>query len=240
MKKQIAFWTTIILLGATVLYAIVRESESMQTPQGPPAYSLSQGPVGMVSGGASYFFSYNDSMGSPIPADDLVPIIRSYLETQGDNDLSVARVREFRWVYQAEIVENSTGRYAFGLMIGKETGQVTPKAGPNIFWNTKYGSRIAEIGGGYGMIGRLLPQQLQSVTGLSEREARQLAATAVKDVDAGLDLDNDISSYYGFYEYHVVRDGQIVGEMDVNVFNGQVWYKDWGEPQLDVLDPLQD
>ena len=86
------------------------------------------------------------------------------------------------------------------------------------------------------MIGRLLPQQPQQGTILSEADARQIAASTIAEVDSSLELDKDVSPYYGFYEYHVVRDGQLVGEIDVNVYNSQVWYKDWGEPQLDVLE----
>ena len=237
MKKQIAIWITVaLLLGAAIIYAVGRLPGSTLASQGLSDYSLSRGTVGMVNGATSDFFSYNDSTGSIIPPDELVVIVRRYLNAQGDSGLSVARLREFLWVYQAEIVESSTGRYAFGLMIDKYTGQISPKAGPNIFWNTEYGPRIAEIGGGYGMIGRLLPRQSQQETNLSEADARQIAASAIAEVDGALGLGDDINLYYGFYEYHVVRDGQLVGELDVNAYNSQVWYKDWGEPQLDVLE----
>ncbi|NOZ72120.1 MAG: hypothetical protein GXP38_09435, partial [Chloroflexi bacterium] len=186
MKKQIAIWTTVILLGAVVVYTLVRLPGDTSVPQSPPDFSLSRGPTGMVDGSASYFFSYNDSVGSPIPPDQLIATIQSYLRSQGDENLKVVRLREFVWVYQAEIVERSTGRNAFGLMISKYTGQISPKAGPNIFWNTRYGSKIAEVGGGYGMVGRLLPLPPQQEIALAEEAARQIAASAIKEVDSTL------------------------------------------------------
>lgn len=119
-------------------------------------------------------------------------------------------------------------------MVGKSTLQISPKAGPNVFWNTKYGPMIAEIGGGYGMLGRLLPDMPAVEMALTEAEARDIAQKAAKALDAGLELDSEVATFYGFYEFHVARGGELVGELDVNGYSGQVWYKDWGEPQASV------
>ena len=97
---------------------------------------------------------------------------------------------------------------------------------------------IAEIGGGYGMIGRLLPQALDSNMVVTEAEARALAEEAVTQVNADLELANDTATFYGFYEFIAVLDGEPVGEVDVDGYSGQVWYKDWGEPQISVQDVL--
>lgn len=232
MKRQIVLWTAGIVLFGAALFAIGRLTVRGAVPQGPPAYSLSPGATGMISGGTGYFYDFSATDTAPI--EDLVAEVQRYLDRQGNPDLAVARLREFTTVYQAEVIERSTGRHAFGLMLGKGTLQISPKAGPNLFWNTKYGSLIAEVGGGYGMLGRLLPQAPANEMALSESEARSIAEKAVQEVDPGLKLDDEVATFYGFYEFHVSWEGELVGEMDINGYNGQVWYKEWGGPQIGV------
>ncbi len=146
--------------------------------------------------------------------------------------LIVARLREFTYAYQVEVAERSTGRHVFDLMLGKGTLQNSPKAGPNIFWNTKYGSMIAEVGGGYGMLGRVLSREPSNDMSLTEPMARATAEEAIEGLDADLKLTDGVKVFYGFYEYTLSWEGELVGELDVNGYTGQVWYKDWGEPQL--------
>lgn len=245
MKRQNALWALLIILLGAGIYILLRSSDigttlsrSPATPS-PPAYSLVPGPMGLLNGGAGYVFdtTYAYATSDTLPTEELIAPIQRILDQQGNPDLVVGRLREFSWAYQVEILERGTGQHAFGLMLGKGTAQISPKAGPNVFWNTKYGFRIAEIGGGYGMIGRLLPQEAYPEVTLTKAAARQIAEKAVQEVDAALELDNDVAAYYGFYEFYASREGELVGEVDVNVYNNQVWYKAWGEPQLDVVDP---
>ncbi len=232
MKKQIALWTVVVVVFGAVVFALGRISGGGPAPQSPPAYSLSPGVTGMISGGASYV--YDSSTSGFMPTEELIAAVQRYLDRQDNPDLTLGHLREFRWAYQAEIVERSTGRHAFGLMVGKTTAQISPKVGPNLFWNTKYGSMIAEVGGGYGMVGRLLPQEPVSEMPLTEPEARSIAEEATKGIEANLKLDDESATFYGFYEFHVIREGELVGELDVNGYSGQVWYKEWGEPQRSV------
>lgn len=232
MKRQIVLWIAGVVLFGAALFALGRLSGGGSAPKGLPPYSLSPSTVGMISGGAGYIYDFAAS--GVVSTEGLVAEVQRYLDRQGNPDLTLARLREFSRAYQAEVVERSTGRHAFGLMVGKGTARISPKAGPNMFWNTKYGSMIAEIGGGYGMLGRLLPQVSVGEMSLTESEARSLAEEVVKGLDADLELDDETALFYGFYEFHVIREGEPVGELDVNGYSGQVWYKDWGEPQRSV------
>ncbi len=93
---------------------------------------------------------------------------------------------------------------------------------------------IAEVGGGYGMLGHLLPDVSVGETPLAEPEARSIAEEAVKELGAGFELTDETALFYGFYEFYMLWDGELVGELDVNGYSGQVWYKDWREPQRSV------
>ena len=97
-------------------------------------------------------------------------------------------------------------------MVSKATSQVSPKAGPNVFWNTKYGLLTGEIGGGYGMLGRMLPFDVgdKDEMTMTEQEARSIAEKAVRGVDARLSLDDATNTFYGFYEFQVAREGRLL------------------------------
>jgi len=234
MVKKILMWSIVAVLTAAGIFFIGRLSSSQSATQELPVLSLSQGSTGMVGGGAGYVFddySYNPRS-DLMTEEELIQPVQRYLSQLGNPDLGVARLREFQWAYEVEIVERSTGRHAFGLMMGKGSLQLSPKAGPNVFWNTKYGSLTAEVGGGYGMLGRLLSQDTSKEMLLSEEQARDIAQQAIQETSNDLTLDSDAATFYGFYEFYVLENGEPRGELDVNGYNGQVWYKEWGGPQI--------
>jgi hypothetical protein len=231
MKRQNLFWITVTILIVVILLALgslAAEDVSAENP--PPVYSLSPGTVGMIAGPGYVSDGANFQMPEKLVAD----AVRRYLERQDNPDLAVARQLEFYSAYQIDVIEQSNSRYAFGLMVGKDSGQVSPKAGPNIFWNTKYGAQLGEIGDGYGMVGHLTTSTVTDEMPLAESEARSLAATSVRQIDDDLKLDGEPRSYYGFYQFDVDKDGELVGELAVNGYSGQVWYEQWGEPLMAV------
>ncbi len=229
MNKKIVYWGIGIALFGAVLFALGRISSSLprSAQEGPPSFSLSPGGLGMVSGGAGY--SYELSTGI-LPTQQVVDEVRGYIDSLGNPDFALFRLREFTWAYQAEVIEKSTGLHAFDLMVSKSNAQVSPKAGPNLFWNTKYGFMIAAVGGGYGMLGRMVDLQSSSEIAVDKNEAQSIVEKALVEIGADLKLDEDTAAFYGFNVFYVQRAGQLVGELDVNGFSGQVWYVNWGEP----------
>lgn len=228
MKRQNLFWITVtILIVATLLGlgSLAAREVAVESPS--PVYSLSPGTVGMISG-PGYV---SDGATFELPEKAVAEAVQGYLDRQDNPDLAVVRQLEFNSAYQIEVIEQSSGRYAFGLMVSKDSGEVSPKAGPNILWNTKYGAEVAQIGGGYGMVGRLVSHTSPSEMSLAESEARRLAATSVREMDDGLKLDGGAKHYYGFYQFDVIKGGEPVGELAVNGYSSQVWYEQWGEPR---------
>lgn len=238
MKKEAILLAVIIILVGVAAFALGNlSSGSTDGNNGSIAsFSLSPGIQGMLTGDSGYYYGfYSDAeTRSVLSTDVVVSEIQDYVDRQNNPDLVVARLREFALVYQAEVIERSTGRHAFDLMVSKGASQISPAAGPNIMWNTKYGPTIAEIGGGYGMLGRVLAQPSPGDMTLSEAEARDIAESAIEDMaDTSLLLENDTAAtFYGFYEFYLDRDGEAVGALAVNGYSGQVWFEDWGAPQL--------
>ena len=40
----------------------------------------------------------------------------------------------------------------------------------------------------------------------------------------------ETDAFYGYYNLHTLRDGQIEGMLSVNGYRGGVWYHDWHGP----------
>ncbi len=97
-------------------------------------------------------------------------------------------------------------------------------------WSRVRGERILEVGVGTGKNMPYYPSQAQvTAIDLSEKMLAQARKRAQQ-----LGLEDETAVFYGFYEFYVVRDEEPVGELDVNGYSGQVWYKDWGVPQRSV------
>lgn len=105
MKKQIILWSAGIVLFGVLVFILGRLSVDVSALQGLPVYSLSPGVTGMIGGGPGYTYEFSTS--GFVPAEDMVATVQRYLDRQGNPDLALARLREFTWAYQAEVVERS-------------------------------------------------------------------------------------------------------------------------------------
>lgn len=227
MKRQTFLWVAVTVLVVLAFFALASlDTEDVAAQDASPVYSLSPGAIGMIAG-PGYV---QDGASVQLPEELVTDAVQGYLAQQDNPDLAAARRLEFNAAYQVDVIERDSGRYAFSLMVGKGSGRISPKAGPNVFWNTKYGAELAKIGDGYGMVGHLVNRPAPMEKILSEAEARDVAVTAVGQIDNGLKLDGEARRYYGFYQFDVGKDGALVGEVDVNGYSGQVWYEAWGEP----------
>ncbi len=58
--------------------------------------------------------------------------------------------------------------------------------------------------------------------------------------DTSLSLETDTAAtFYGFYEFTLDRDEEPVGALAINGYSGQVWFEDWGAPQLNEQNVLE-
>ena len=71
---------------------------------------------------------------------------------------------------------------------------------------------------------------------LSEEDAYEAAQLYLSRSDSGLEADQHVAAYYGYYTLHTLQDGQIVGIMlSVNGFTGEVWPHTWHGTYLGQL-----
>lgn len=137
--------------------------------------------------------------------------VEQYLTSTGNSDLRLSEVIEFDNNFYAGVKEQSTGTYAFELLVNKYTGVVFPEMGPNMMWNTKYGH---------------MNWNTPAQTNISEEQALKNAQNYLDKEMPGTKVVN-ADTFYGYYTIEVQKDGKIYGMLSVNSNTGAVWYHNW-------------
>ena len=172
------------------------------------------GPGGMMGGWGGY-----DPDAKQITIDDATKVVERYLLAYYGENLVLKEVMDFAWNFYAEVEEEETGIHAMELIIDKYTGQVYPEMGPNMMWNTKYGT----MGSYYGSPTADMP--------VIAEEAEEIAQRFLDANLPGFTVGH-ADTFYGYYTLHTLRDGQIEGMLSVNGYNGAVWYHNWHGPSI--------
>lgn len=169
--------------------------------------------------------------GAQLTIDQAIAAVQRCLATLGNPDLVLAEVMEFAYNFYAEVRERSAGIGAFELLADKYTGAVYPEPGPNMMWNTKYGTMMGCPMMGPGMMGFRTPTAVMPVTA---EQARLYAQQYLNIYLPGTVVDEEVDIFYGYYTIHVLQAAgpqpQIYGMLSVNGYTGQVWYHNWHGP----------
>jgi hypothetical protein len=144
-------------------------------------------------------------------------IAERYVTSLNNLDLAVGEIMEFEQNFYIIYYEKTTGIGAFEMLIDKITGRIFPEYGPNMMWNIKYGHG--------GVMGGLRQQPLGEMP-INQDQATSLAQEFLEYVYPGTVAD-DPHPFYGYYTYHVVKDGDVYGMLSVNGYNGEVWHHNW-------------
>ncbi len=132
--------------------------------------------------------------------------------------LAAGEVIEFSNNYYASIHEKSAGTGAFEILIDKATGRVAREPGPDMMWNTNYGTMTGGMMGGRGAGAGPLPVVSQRALDIAQRwlDANQPGTKA-----------NTSDPFYGYYTVDFVKGGKLAGMLSVNGYSGGVWYHSW-------------
>lgn len=160
--------------------------------------------------------------GESLTLDEAVAIAEAYIaEWDTETALELGEVMQFDNHFYAIAQEVETGQGAFEFLIDPTTGIVYGEPGPNMMWNLRYGM---SMGQGMGMFGTVPVDAEMTV---SIEQARDYAQATLDDVLPETSLDDEADTFYGYYTFHTLRDGEIVGMLSVNGYTGQVWLHHW-------------
>jgi len=194
--------------------------------------------MGMMMGDFDEFGQFGPGsgmMGAWTPPEDLRPtedaltfekavvVAETYIaEWETDQALELGEVMQFSNHFYAAAVEAESGRGAFEFLIDPRSGVVVGEPGPNMMWNLRYGMDM--------MMGVGLwqsPEVEAQAMPVTAEQAQEYAQTYLDDVLPGASIDEEADAFYGYYTLHVLQDGEIVGMLSVNGYNGQVWLHHW-------------
>jgi len=159
----------------------------------------------------------------PISLDKAVELAEQYVTSLGNPDLDVKEVMEFELNFYFIVYEKSTGIGAFEMLVDRYDGRIRPEPGPNLMWNTKYGTMRGM--GRRGMMGRWSGTPTTN-TPITAEQAEKIAAEFLKGYLPRASMEEP-DVFYGYYTFHVLREGKIYGMLSVNGYSGQVWYHNW-------------
>jgi len=146
--------------------------------------------------------------------------------------------------YYFSIIETDTERGAMELLVNPYTGNIFPEYGPNMMWNLKYGMHgSGGMMSGRGMMGYnnydLSASDYEENKYTSE-EAYDFGVKYLDKVNDEFELSDDYHEFYGYFTFHVDKDGQTIGMMSINGFTGDVWYHDWHGELIEIINRHED
>ena len=222
MKTKLKLLTVLSLIGLLSLggYAVVASAQ--MGPMGPGMMGP-MGGMGMVVCPGS---ATPTSADTPLTIDQAAEIVQGCLLTLGNPDLILAKVIDFTNTFYASVKEESTGIYAFELLIDKFTQAVYLEPGPTMMWNTKYGHMS---GWGHMGMGRTSGEPTAEMPVTAE-QCRGFAQAFLDVYLPGTAVADRVDTFYGYYTIPVLvagPQGGILGLLSVNGYTGQVWYHTW-------------
>ena len=185
---------------------------------------------GMMGGGfGSGMFGSGLFASDPLTLDEATTAVESYLNAQGDDNLALKDVMVFDNHAYAQIVEKDSGIGAMEVLVDPVTKSISPEMGPNMMWNQKYGMMAGMMGNfnNAALDGENMP--------VSPADAVQIAQSYLDTyVPGNLQADEHADPFYGYYTLHLLRDGETVGMLSVNGYNGQVFLHTWHGDLLEM------
>ena len=182
-----------------------------------PGYGSYGGWGGGCRGRMGYGPTYpaQTTTSSPLALSQATQIATTYVASLSNPDLEVTETEEYANNFYVVVSETSTGNGAFELLVNKYTGVVTPEPGPNMMWNTKY-----TFTNGYCNWFRGTTTDTPTVTrSQASNYAQQYLDSYLQGATVG-----DVTTFYGYYTFEVLKQGKIYGMLSANGSTGQVWF----------------
>jgi len=118
------------------------------------------------------------------------------------------------------VEEVKTGIGAFEVLVDPDNMDVFPEMGPNMMWNLKYSHmRGGMMGSGYNSNTTNMP--------ISGEEAIDIANEYLSKNNSDLVAEGHPDPFYGYYTIHTGKNGEVVGMLSVNGYDGEVFQHTW-------------
>jgi hypothetical protein len=173
----------------------------------------------------------------PLSIAEAQTAVTDYLADLNKEDLGLGEIMIFENHAYAQIMDTSSGKGAFEVLVDPVTRNVFPEPGPNMMWNTEYGMNDASHFGmmGSGMMGGYgyAPEVEINV---SADEAVDIAQRYLEANLSGAKADTEASTFPGYYTLDFLKNDVVTGMLSVNAYTGQVFLHSWHGDFVDMVD----
>lgn len=190
---------------------------------------------GFMMGNRRFSFDENEEV---IELDLLIKNVENHIELY-DEELIIGDIFIFEdSEYYFSIIEKETGKGAMELLVNQYTQYIYPEYGPNMMWNLKYGMHYTKgmmhgykVDDGYFQV-----SNFSKDNEITMEKAYNEGTSYLKKKDKNLELNDKHHDFYGYYTFHVEKEGMPIGMLSVNGFTGDVWYHDWHGRVTEIID----
>ncbi len=224
MNKRRGFLSALIGLFIIIGLAGVTGCASEEPPQ-------TLGYSGYVSIGNAVYEGH--VMNQRLTMDQVEERVKDYLRDLNDSNIQVEEIIEFANRFYVRFSEKDTGINAFAALINPFTGRMYAWHHADKFWNTKYKGESYRLSTGE-------PQPIDWPSGpmtITEGQALSNAAEAILGPRGIADADvGSAQPFYGYYTIPILRQGNVIGLVNVNGYTGTVCYESCHGSVLDSVE----
>ncbi len=168
----------------------------------------------------------------PLSIAEAQTAVTGYLATLNKDDLGLGEIMIFENHAYAQIMDTSSGKGAFEVLVDPVTLNVFPEPGPNMMWNTEYGMNDASHFGMMGGYGYAPEVEIN----ISADEAVDIAQRYLEANLSGAKADTEASTFPGYYTLDFLKNDVVTGMLSVNAYTGQVFLHSWHGDFVDMVD----
>jgi hypothetical protein len=219
MKRDLLIVVVVLIVVAAVVITAIVIGASGNTDQlgnpscpgcgirGPGMMGPGVMGPGMMSGMTGMMAVFSQEA-RPISEEEARTRAEAYAGQYGPG-VTIGDFMEFSLNYYVEL-KDATGSSIAEILVDRFTGAVSPEPGPNMMWNTRYGSGQGISGG--------MPYDADG--------AKTRAGTFLASYLPGATIQEEAMTFPGYYTLDFGR-GQTEGMLSVNAHTGDIWVHTW-------------
>ncbi len=172
-------------------------------------------------------------MDQRLTMDQVEERVKDYLRDLDDSNIQVEEIIEFANRFYVRFSEKDTGINAFAALVNPYTGRMYAWHHADKFWNTKYRGESYRLFTG-DVEPRDWPSGPMTITegqALINAEEVLLESGAIEDAEVG-----SAQLFYGYYTIPILRQGDVVGLVNINGYTGAVCYESCHGSVLDSVE----
>lgn len=163
-------------------------------------------------------------VGQRMTIDQVEEMVKDYLRDLNDSNIQVEEIIEFANDFYVRFSEKDTGINAFAALVNPYTGRMYAGHHADKYWNTKYKGESYRVS-------RSEREVIDWPSGpmtITEEQAWSSAQRSILGTGSGSIPDGElgsVESFYGYYTISILRQGNVVGLVNVNGYTGAVCYE---------------